>query len=113
MLNVELNHYYPHIAEPSSSPRLAVVAVTETSAVFAWQPLTCWERNGVTLNYRLIVEKLVLSRPSKSLVGYAKGTETSHAVHNLERSTKYSAHIAAMNEIGRGPFSEAVTFTTK
>ena len=98
--------------EPSASPKLAIAAATDTTALLRWQHLPCISTNGQILRYILIVDNSE-QESDESLVANVDGKASSFWFSTLKPNSKYHAQISAANEFGAGPYSNPVPFRTR
>ena len=82
--------------------------VRRKEATITWQPPMFEDQNGVIVYYQLIVSQSQFEIPNIIV----NVNVTSHTLTNLEEHVDYTVAIAAATQIGIGPFSSAVNFTT-
>ena len=95
--------------DPSSPPtEVQVTSVGRREATITWQPPIFDDQNGVIIYYQLIVSQSQFEIPNIVV----NVNITSHTLTNLEEHVDYTVVVAAATQIGIGPFSSAVNFTT-
>ena len=87
---------------------MQVTYVGRREATITWQPPTFDDQNGVIIYYQLIVSQSQFEIPNIVV----NVNITSHTLTNLEEHVDYTVVVAAATQIGIGPFSLAVNFTT-
>lgn len=75
--------------------------------MLSWQPPLLSERNGVILNYTVLLRQSPSSEPRTV---YSQATST--LLHPLAPKTTYFYSVAASTVAGTGPFSDYVQVTT-
>ena len=83
--------------------------VGRREATITWQPPIFDDQNGVIIYYQLIVSQSQFEIPNI----VTNVNITSHTLTNLEEHVDYTVVVAAATQIGIGPFSSAVNFTTQ
>ena len=95
--------------DPSSPPtEVQVTYVGRKEATITWQLPMFEDQNGVIVYYQLIVSQSQFEIPNIIV----NVNVTSHTLTNLEEHVNYTIVVAAATQIGIGPFSSAVNFTT-
>ena len=94
---------------PTSPPlNLSLVASTSTSVTLSWAPPPTQYQNGVIMGYTLQV--------FNSQQGLLRETNTSSngsTVDSLRPNTTYLLKVAAMTDVGRGPYSDNMYVATR
>ena len=88
---------------PSTWPRtILVIPVNSTANNLTWSEVNCSQRNGLITGYTVMI--------SNSSVTYnLNSTERYIILNDLVFGTMYNISIAAVNSVGRGPFSVPMT----
>ena len=84
--------------------------VTSSNITIHWEPVECIHRNGDITGY--IVQYAVKGgseRHNKTVTG---GDNTQTTIGELEPLTEYEIAVAAINDVGTGPFSTTQANTT-
>ena len=87
---------------------MQVIYVGRREVTITWQPPIFDYQNGVIIYYQLIVSQSQFEIPDIIV----NVNITSHTLTNLEEHVDYTVVVAAATQIGIGPFSSAVNFTT-
>uniref|UniRef100_A0A1X7TXG5 Fibronectin type-III domain-containing protein n=1 Tax=Amphimedon queenslandica TaxID=400682 RepID=A0A1X7TXG5_AMPQE len=97
MINVQTEAIIPS-GWPSS---IQVVQVNSTANKFTWNEVNCSQRNGLITGYIVII--------SNSNITYnLTSTERYIILNDLVFGTEYNISVAAVNSVGRGPFSDPI-----
>uniref|UniRef100_A0A1X7T185 Fibronectin type-III domain-containing protein n=1 Tax=Amphimedon queenslandica TaxID=400682 RepID=A0A1X7T185_AMPQE len=85
---------------PSGWPSsIQILRVNSTANRFTWNEVNCSQRNGLITGYTVII--------SNSSITYSlTSTERYIILNHLVFGTEYNISIAAVNSVGRGPFSD-------
>ena len=68
-----------------------------------WNEVNCSQRNGLITGYTVMI-----SNSSITYMYNLTNTETYIILNNLVIGTEYNISIAAVNSVGRGPFSNPI-----
>ena len=99
---------------PSTEPRSPPSSITfevdsSTQATIVWQPPPFMDQNGPIIHYSLILSDLVFGLDDIDV----NVSSLSYTATDLEEYNNYSFIIAAVTEVGIGPYSFPVNFTTE
>uniref|UniRef100_A0A1X7T5G2 Fibronectin type-III domain-containing protein n=1 Tax=Amphimedon queenslandica TaxID=400682 RepID=A0A1X7T5G2_AMPQE len=87
---------------PSGWPLLIqVLQVNSTANRFTWNEVNCSERNGPITSYTVIIS-------NSSITYNLTSTERYIILNDLVFGTEYNISVAAVNSVGRGPFSDPI-----
>ncbi len=89
------------------APTLGVLTPTSTSATVAWSAPAS---NGGRMVTSYIVDVFEVGQPAQQFQCTSSGL--SCVIHNLKSSTQYSFSVSAVNSVGQGATSSAVTLST-
>uniref|UniRef100_A0A1X7V511 Fibronectin type-III domain-containing protein n=1 Tax=Amphimedon queenslandica TaxID=400682 RepID=A0A1X7V511_AMPQE len=85
---------------PSGWPSsIQVLQVNSTANRFTWNEVNCSQRNGLITGYTVIIS-------NSSITYNLTSTERYIILNDLVFGTEYNISVAAINSIGRGPFSD-------
>ena len=88
---------------------MQVTLVERRQATIAWQPPAFEDQNGVIVYYQIVALQFQFSMIPDIRVNT---NFTSHTLTNLEEDNEYTVMIAAATQVGLGPFSSPINFTT-
>uniref|UniRef100_A0A1X7VP42 Fibronectin type-III domain-containing protein n=1 Tax=Amphimedon queenslandica TaxID=400682 RepID=A0A1X7VP42_AMPQE len=83
---------------PSS---IQVLLVNSTANRLTWNEVNCSERNGLIKGYTVIIS-------NSSITYNLTSTERYIILNDLVFGTEYNISVAAVNSVGRGPFSDLI-----
>uniref|UniRef100_A0A1X7SYM0 Protein-tyrosine-phosphatase n=1 Tax=Amphimedon queenslandica TaxID=400682 RepID=A0A1X7SYM0_AMPQE len=87
---------------PSGWPSsIQVFQVNSTANRFTWNEVNCSERNGLITGYTVIIS-------NSSITYNLTSTERYIILNDLVFGTEYNISVAAINSVGRGPFSDPI-----
>ena len=100
-------------AVPGDFPRIVSVnAVNTTAFTIEWNELDCEDRNGMIIGY--IIRYSALNDEFEPVdtrnVSLNGSTTLLHTLNGLRVDTPYQIEIAAVNNVGRGPFQESTEY---
>ena len=99
------------LSVPSSSPEnITFENINSTSMTISWDEIDCLNQNGVIEEYWVYLTYNISETEQERTLD---SDQTSITVNGLFPNTSYKVQIAAVNSNGSGPFSDAVTHTTK
>ena len=85
---------------PSGWPNsLLVSAVNSTANRIEWNEINCSQRNGTITGYTVMIS-------NSSITYNLNSTERYIILNDLVFGTVYNISVAAVNSVGRGPFSD-------
>ena len=87
---------------------MQVTLVGRRQATIAWQPPAFEDQNGVIVYYQIVALQFQFDIPDIRV----NTNFTSHTLTNLEEYNQYAVMIAAATQVGVGPFSSSMNFTT-
>ena len=97
-------------AEPHKPPSNITFEIdSSTQATISWQPPPFEDQNGPILYYNLIISELVFGLDDIDV----NISVLTYTATNLEEYNNYSFIIAAATEVGLGPYSSPINFTTE
>uniref|UniRef100_A0A158Q735 Neogenin-like n=1 Tax=Elaeophora elaphi TaxID=1147741 RepID=A0A158Q735_9BILA len=79
-------------------------AISTTSILVQWMPLSAKDRNGVLTGYRIKYRTKLRGAKGNTLV--VDGNNSSYTISGLEPGTQYMLRVAAVNQNGSGPNSD-------
>ncbi|CAG9536052.1 unnamed protein product [Cercopithifilaria johnstoni] len=79
-------------------------AISTTSILVQWMPLSAEDRNGVLTGYRIKYKTKLRGAKGNTLV--VDGNNSSYTISGLEPGTQYMLRVAAVNQNGSGPNSD-------
>uniref|UniRef100_A0A158PQE6 Neogenin-like protein n=1 Tax=Brugia pahangi TaxID=6280 RepID=A0A158PQE6_BRUPA len=85
-------------------------AISTTSILVQWVPLSAEDRNGILTGYRIKYKTKLRGAKSNTLV--IDGNNSSYTISGLEPGTQYMLRVAAINQNGSGPNSDWVHVDT-
>ena len=88
---------------------MQVTLVGRRHATITWQPPPFEDQNGVIVYYQIVALQFQFSMIPDIRVNT---NFTSHTLTNLEEDNEYTVMIAAATQVGLGPFSSPINFTT-
>jgi len=95
---------------PSSSPTNVLSFVSSPrSASVSWFPPAVNGQNGIIVYYILVLTDVGFNSSDITI----NTTLTSYAFSNLEEYNVYSCAVAAATQVGLGPYSDPIQFTTQ
>ena len=98
------------LIEPHAPPSNIMFEVdSSTQATIMWQPPLFEDQNGPIIHYNLILSDLVFGLDDIDI----NVSSLSYTATDLEEYNNYSFIIAATTEVGIGPYSVPVNFTTE
>ena len=106
MLIMHLAPLYIYIVPDGPPQFLTAVSVNSSSVYVSWGDVTCADRNGEITGY-----SINYTSTSESGVDIAQADTSGKIVTGLSACIVYNFRVAAMNIIGTGPFSHAVTIS--
>ena len=83
--------------------------INSTAVRLSWEEVNCTQRNGTITGY--IVQYYIEGGIAVLTVNVPQGI-SSIVISNLTESSLYYVRIAAINDNGMGPYSEALSFHT-
>ena len=87
---------------PSGWPSsIQVLQVNSTANRFTWNEVDCSQRNGLITGYTVIIS-------NSSITYNLTSTERYIILNDLVFGTEYNISVAAVNSVGRGPFSDPI-----
>ena len=75
------------------------LAVTSTANNLTWNEVNCSQRNGPITGYTVMIS-------NSSITYHLTSTERYIILNDLVFGTVYNISVAAVNSVGRGPFSD-------
>lgn len=94
---------------PSQSPVDIASAILSSSSVsLSWNPPPSHSQNGIIISYHLNITSLINGH---SIFLLSNGTTIQ--IDGLTPYTRYSCLVAAQTNVGRGPYTTSISFTTK
>ena len=85
-----------------------VPIIASSEVTLMWEPPNEADRNGIIIGYLVSVTDV-----STGSTFTRNATNTSLVLSNLKPFTQYDCLIAARTEVGLGPFSMTVSFSTE
>ena len=97
-----------HAVPGDSPPIVSVNAVNTAAFTIEWNELDCEDRNGMIAGYVIRYSTLndEFELVNTSYISLNSVTTLMHTLSGLRMNTPYQIQIAAVNDIGRGPFQE-------
>ena len=94
--------YFIFSIVPNGWPKsLQVSLVNSTANNVTWNEVNCSQRNGLITGYTVVI--------SNSSIAYnLNSTQRYIILNDLEFGTVYNISVAAINTVGRGPFSDPI-----
>uniref|UniRef100_A0A1X7SE27 Fibronectin type-III domain-containing protein n=1 Tax=Amphimedon queenslandica TaxID=400682 RepID=A0A1X7SE27_AMPQE len=87
---------------PSGWPSsIQILPVNFTANRFTWNEVNCSQRNGLITGYTVIIS-------NNSITYNLTSTERYIILNDLVFGTEYNISVAAVNSVGRGPFSDPI-----
>uniref|UniRef100_A0A1X7SWZ1 Fibronectin type-III domain-containing protein n=1 Tax=Amphimedon queenslandica TaxID=400682 RepID=A0A1X7SWZ1_AMPQE len=87
---------------PSGWPSsIQVLQVNSTANKFTWNEVNCSQRNGLITGYTVIIS-------NSSITCNLTSTDRYIILNDLVFGTEYNISVAAVNSVGRGPFSDPI-----
>ena len=88
---------------PSGWPSsLQIFAANSTANNLTWNEVNCSRRNGLITGYTVMIS-------NSSITYNLNSTERYIILNDLVFGTVYNISVAAVNSVGRGPFSDPMT----
>ena len=111
------SHTHVNLVVPSGAPQnLAIINSTSTSVtILTWDSVECIHRNGLIAHYHLLVYEPVGNFGNSlatMIISGEPGDGGSYMATGLDPSSIYLFKVAAVNNIGVGPFAN-ITVQTK
>ena len=102
------------ILVPSGAPQnLAIINSNSTSVFISWDSVECIHRNGLIIHYLLVYEPVDACGNSLATITTVDSDESddggSYLATGLDPSSSYLFKVAAVNNIGIGPFATVQT----
>ena len=95
-----LKSYIIFLAGPVNWPSLILISpVNSTANRIAWNEVDCSQRNGLITGYTVMIS-------NSSITYNLNSTERYIILNDLVFGTVYNISVAAVNSVGRGPFSD-------
>ena len=91
--------YFIFFIVPSGWPKS--LQVLSTANYLTWNEVNCSERNGPITGYTVMIS-------NSSITYNLNSTERYIILNDLVFGTMYNISVAAVNSVGRGPFSDPV-----
>ena len=93
-----------HYTAPSAPPvNVHSSTLTSSNIIIFWEPVECIHRNGDITGY--IVKYAVKGSSERHNKTVSGGDNTQTTIGELEPLTEYEIAVAAVNDVGTGPFS--------
>uniref|UniRef100_A0A1X7TCI4 Uncharacterized protein n=1 Tax=Amphimedon queenslandica TaxID=400682 RepID=A0A1X7TCI4_AMPQE len=92
---------YTLIAPSGWPSSIQVLQINSTANRFSWNEVNCSERNGLITGYTVIIS-------NSSITYNLTSTERYIILNDLVFGTEYNISVAAVNSVGRGPFSDPI-----
>ena len=90
---------------PSGAPvSITLIPVNSTANNLTWNEVNCSQRNGLITGYTVMIS-------NSSITYNLNSTERYIILNDLVFGTVYNISVAAVNSVGRGPFSDPITVT--
>ena len=87
---------------PSGVPvSVSLIPVNSTANNLTWNEVNCSQRNGLITGYTMMIS-------NSSITYNLNSTERYIILNDLVFGTVYNISIAAVNSVGRGPFSDPI-----
>ena len=94
--------YILFLVVPTGWPSLILVShVNSTANRIAWNKVNCSQHNGLITGYTVMIS-------NSSITYNLNSTERYIILNDLVFGTVYNISIAAVNSVGRGPFSDPI-----
>ena len=88
------------ILAPSGAPvSVSLAPVDSTANNLTWHKVDCLQRNGLITGYTVMIS-------NSSITYNLNSTERYIILNGLVFGTVYNISVAAVNSVGRGPFSD-------
>ena len=90
---------------PSGVPvSVSLIPINSTANNLTWNEVNCSQRNGLITGYTVMIS-------NSSITYNLNSTERYIILNDLVFGTVYNISVAAVNSVGRGPFSDPITVT--
>ena len=104
-------YFYTIHAAPSAAPSSVFVSsVNDSSITVMWQMVQCIDLNGDITGYTTCY---VISDTNSLEMCVPSGGDRTHVVIDVVPNSTYTIRVAAVNNIGTGPFSTEIVIETE
>ena len=94
-----------HVA-PTGAPSVVTPSMTSRNITVTWDTIECIERNGLITNYTVVFQEEGGADVPGNIVN------RTFSATELTPFTSYTFQVAGVNDVGTGPYTNAITVTT-
>ena len=104
---------FAYSSVPSGYPQISW-RESDGIILLEWSPLALEDRNGIIITYQVQVGPAKATQPAAVWTVPVTDEESSQQflLDDLQAATDYFAAVSAQTEVGSGPYSQKVLFTT-
>ena len=96
-----------HVA-PTGAPRNVTPSMTSRSIMVTWDTIECIEQNGIITGYTVVFQE----QGGANVTGNTMDRTRTYSATEFTPFTIYTFQVAGVNDVGTGPFTDIITFTT-
>ena len=91
---------------PTGAPRDVTPSMTSRSIMVTWDTIECIKSNGIITNYTVVFQEQGGANVPDNTV------DRTFSAGGLTPYTNYTFQVAGINDVGTGPYTNAITITT-